>query len=207
MNPTRGPFARTAHQLHRNGWQPIPLTGDKIPAVRGRTGHHRRPWTRHELDQAVAHFATHAVGIVMPDHIIGLDVDHYNHKTGAHTIARMIDTFGDLPATWHLRAERRPAPSARFLYRVPPGTYTERTLRHAGGHVELIQPHHRHAVSAGTVHHTAGVVRWYDQWCRPVDELHPPHVDDIPPLPDAWVQALAAPVARPGRPRRAAVTA
>jgi hypothetical protein len=205
MNPTAGPFARTAHQLHTRGWRPIPLADDKRPAVAGRTGHHGRNWTTYTLHRAIAHYHHHNVGIVLPAGTIALDVDHYNHKTGAVTIARLQRHLGDLPPTWHLRAEHRPPQSARFLYRVPVGRYTERTLAANGGHVELIQPHHRHTVAAGTIHHTAGLVRWYSPDCLAVDEHDAPAVTDLAELPDAWVQALTAPV--PARTRRAPIHA
>lgn len=130
----------------------------------------------------------------LPRNIIGIDVDHYDAKTGGLTLAEAIKRWGPLPATTRTtsRGEGDPTSGIR-LFKIPEGLEFLESINFPElgiGDIEIIQHHHRYAVAWPSIHPEGRGYWWYD------DEQHIvgiPHVDDIPNLPPAWVAALTAP--------------
>jgi Bifunctional DNA primase/polymerase, N-terminal/AAA domain len=139
-------------------------------------------WAQEEPDGNLA--------LRMPDGMIGIDVDHYlkgdTQKCGGDTIADREIRWGRLPYSPRStsRQEDGDTVSGIRLYRVPAGV--EFIGKLPG--VEIIQRHHRVVVCWPSIHPEGRQYRWYGIDGTELDE--PPHIDDIPDLPPAWVEGL-----------------
>ena len=177
---TTAPLYRTA------GWKgalPLPLN-KKSPPPDGFTGDDGR-WPTEE-DRAGWKAKRGGVGLRLPDGIIGIDVDHYDSKTGGDDLRALEQAFGPLPATWISTA--RSMPSGIRLYRVPTGI---KFVGEASKNIEIIQRHHRYVAAWPTFNAKAGaVVRWITPDGEIVDR--PPRPDELAELPAAWVEGLRA---------------
>lgn len=126
----------------------------------------------------------------MPDGCVGIDVDHYDGKTGGDTLAGLVARHGALPPTTY-STSRGDGISGIRLYRVPPGT----TLPTKLPGIEFIQRHHRYTVAWPSVHPSGSVYQWIDE--RTGEMLSaPPRPDELPELPAAWVAGLAVEAAQ-----------
>lgn len=182
-----GPYAEAAQTYWRAGWHgvlPLPA-GRKAPPPAGYTGADGRwpsfadvyAWSEDEQGSG-------NVGLRLPAHVIGLDVDDYGTKRGAATLDRCVERWGALPSSW--RSGAREGRSGITFYRAPEGLAWPGEL--PGGDVEVIQTRHRYAVVAPSVHPTGARYRWITP--HGVPSTVPPHVDDLPLLPQQWVDAL-----------------
>lgn len=126
------------------------------------------------------------IGLRLPRHVIGIDVDNYASKTGEATLEAAEGKYGPLPKTW-ITTSRDDGISGIRLYAVPEGLWWPGELK--GGSVEIIQYKHRYAMVWPSVHPETGqVYEWTEPdgtTCGPV-----PHVDELPNLPDAWIEGL-----------------
>lgn len=194
IEPVQVSTYATAHTLYRRaGWTgPLPLpAGKKWPPPDGFTGWHglypsgadSQVW----IDDYPEYRDTRQLALRMPDTVIGIDVDDYGDKHGADTMSEAVKRWGDLPEGPSSSA-RGDGASGIYLFRVPKGTVlrTQLGFRELGlGHVEIVQRHHRYAVAWPSVHPTEGTpYEWYG-----CDGL--PRVQDIPPLPQGWLDGLA----------------
>lgn len=197
-----GPYAATAWRYLRAGWAPLPLPpARKDPPPHGCTGGRAErypsgpdvqawidgPLTWRDVEHGVTReFVGGAgnVGLRMPADVIGLDVDCYDGKPGAATIAAHEERFGLLPLTW-MSGSRTDGSGIRF-YRVPEGLRW-RDLR--GGGVEMIRAGHRYAVAWPSLHPGGATYRWTDPDGRVCDGVIP-SVHDLAHLPEAWVIGL-----------------
>ena len=186
--PTPGPYAQAALDYWRAGWHaplPLPARAKKDPP-RGFTGRGGvdpsfpdvYTWTETKADGNI--------GLRMPDTIVGIDVDDYGDKPGRTTIATYEAINGPLPASWRSTSRAARGRSGIVFYRVPPGLAWPGQLD--GGGVELIQRGHRYAVVWPSVHPEGGTYQWYDPDGNPSIAI--PRPDQLPALPDAWVQTL-----------------
>ena len=120
---------------------------------------------------------------------LGIDVDDYDDKPGGRTLAALEAQLGALPPTVKSTARMPEDPvSGIRLYRVPADLEFDGV---AGPGIDIVQHHHRFAMAWPSVHPKTGrVYRWYG----PENELldSPPSPADVPALPDAWVDHLAA---------------
>jgi P4 family phage/plasmid primase-like protien len=182
-------YAAHAHSLRKKGYSPLPLPpGEKFPPPFGWTG-------------ALAHMASGPdvqfwietepadanIALRLPDGVIGIDIDQYGEKTGAESVKAAIEKFGRLPSSG--RSSARPAPAGIRLFRVPPGTRLAGTFKAAGlgPHVDIIQHHHRYLVAPPSIHPEGGTYGWYTLQ----NELAEfPAVEDLPELPEAWIEGL-----------------
>lgn len=184
-----GPFAASALDLRAAGWRgvlPLPQAA-KYPPPKGYTGIDGRDpsgadvWTWIEGREASGN-----VALRLPDGVVGLDVDAYDHRDGAATLTMAERRRGALPATWRVTS-RTDGTSGVRLYRVPAG---RRWVGTFGPGTEVVQRVHRYVVAPPSIHpHTGEPYRW----AGPDGETRIPRPDELPALPDRWVETLAVP--------------
>jgi hypothetical protein len=183
--PAQGPYATAANAYRHNGWSPLPLPhGHKKPPPDGWTG---RDGAWPSGADVHAWSETHGagnIGLRLPPNVLGIDVDHYGTKPGAAVLDALEKQHGPLPPTW--TSSSRGGRSGIRFYRIPTGLRWPGQL---GSGIETIRYDHRYAVAWPSLHPEGGTYRW----ARPdgtiaLEEI--PNVDDLPHLPQAWVQAL-----------------
>jgi hypothetical protein len=180
-----GDYAAT---YRRMGWPIFPLPdGEKFPPPSGRTGRNGRNASLEEIeteaaDQPNANIATRLCG-----GLIGIDVDAYDGKPGAATFAALIGECGDLPRTV-ISTSRDDGVSGIRVFRVPEGV--EFITKLPG--IEIVQAHHRYALVWPSTHDKTGrLYQWIDS--ETGDALGMiPHIDNIPDLPERWLDRLRA---------------
>ena len=185
-------FASTAVEYLTAGWLPFPITvrGAKSPPPNGVTGRTGTPPSAADVYEWLDMYPRgHNIGLRMPETVIGIDVDHYGDKNGAATLSAAIQKWGPLPPTW--RSSARDWPSGIWFYRVPAGLH----WNDLGPAIELIKPIHRYAVVWPSTNPKAddAPYRWHEPYGdqgddRPVDYI--PRVDELPWLPDPWIDGL-----------------
>lgn len=188
LNPDE--FVDNAKTLVELGWHPVPLGGPKGKTllVRGVTGHggtdvEDEDTLREWADTWSASEGGLNLGVRMPVGVIGIDVDCYEDKPGASTLSEYEALWGELPPTWSVTA--RTDGSRKMFFRVPAG-WTSRGVLGPG--VEIIQRHHRYSVAPPSVQ-GQGRVGAYAPDGHDGGQLSPP--DELPDLPNAWVQGMA----------------
>ena len=189
------PYREAADMYWSAGWRgilPIPANSKQLK-LRGWTGHEGatpsyadvQAWT--DGDEGAGNIA-----LRLPDGVLGIDVDAYGEKSGAETLARRIDDWGPLPATW--RSSAREHPSGIYLFRVPTGLAWPGEI---GSNVEIVQYAHRYAVVWPSRHPDTGTAY---TWYAPSGEAMPyvvPTPDELPELPQRWVDGLSSGVYSP----------
>lgn len=196
LTPTSAPYRDAAPIYLDAGWLgTLPLGArQKERPPTGYTGADGG-WPTPEIVDAWR--TTHRFGNIcvrFPDGIVGIDVDQYDEmrngrlvqKRGADTSETFRARHGldPLPPTWTSSA--REAPSRVLLFRVPPGWRMRDDLLH----VDALQRHHRYMVVEPSVHPDTGTVYL---WRNAEDEVthRPPRLEEIPWLPEEWLEALA----------------
>lgn len=124
------------------------------------------------------------IGLRLPLDVIGIDVDAYDDKPGADTLAAAERAHGALPATWRTTS-RDDGVSGIRLYRVPPGLAWDQI----GEGIETIQRGHRYAVVWPSLHPEGRTYRWISP--DGVVSTVIPHLDELPNLPQAWIEAYS----------------
>lgn len=184
---TTGPYASTADTYWAAGWRgvlPLPAKAKKHPP-KGYTGEAGQDPAYPEIWEWVnGRTADGNIALRLPAHIIGVDVDNYGDKDGAGTLALTETAHGPLPPTWRTTS-RDDGVSGIRLYRVPEGLAWPGEV---GPSVDIIQRTHRYIVVSPSIHPEGGTYRWINP--EGVVSTTVPDVDDFPPLPDAWVEAL-----------------
>jgi len=125
------------------------------------------------------------IALRMPHNVIGIDVDLYDGKAGAETLAANEKKWGPLPPTW-ISTSRFDGSGIRY-FRVPDGLQ----WNDVGPGVETIKWYHRYAIVMPSVHSKTGK-RYI--WIRPDEERVSdefPSVDELPMLPERWVAGLS----------------
>lgn len=170
----------------QHGWTPIAIPyRKKMPPPTGMTGYDGvRPDAAQQAEWAKTR---HNIAIRLPDYILGIDVDDYvkggRVKHGGATLLEMEANLGMLPPTW--RTTARKGVSGIRYYRVPSGRTWADVL---GDDVEIVHYGHRYAVVEPSIHPEGMEYETSDPDGLPCDGL--PDVDEIPPLPQAWVDFL-----------------
>ena len=159
-------------QYRQAGWTPFPLpAASKFPPPRGITGASGRPVTDADYADWVDQWAN--VGLVLPDGVIGLDLDLY--KPG--------DAVADgLPPT--IRSTSRDDGSGIYMYKVPPGTKLKGTIEGLG---EVVQRTHRYVVAPPSLHPEGRVYKWLND---DDEEAGIPSIDSLSWLPEIWLRRL-----------------
>lgn len=185
------PFADAVEEYNARGWLgtiPLPYRRKSNPPA-GFTGHDGRVPTAADIARWANDPTPHNVALRLPGDIIGIDVDDgYGDKVGAGQLADVEAEHGTLPATWCSTSrgdDNGPGLSRILYFRVPNGTRMRGSI---AGSIEVIQRHHRFAVAPPSIRPEGGRYRWYDPAGEPSDT--PPHADEIPALPWAWIEAF-----------------
>jgi hypothetical protein len=151
--------------------------------------------------QAASNIAIH-----MPDGAIGIDVDHYDGKTGGDTLKQLEADLGPLPATYISTSRVDSVSDICYAsgirwYRVEPGL---RWPTGPGKDIEFIHTGHRYAVVWPSVHDKTGnQYVWLD---HRTSRAEPPEADQLAELPWEWVARFTGGEVRPepGEPPRQA---
>ncbi|MFC6712446.1 AAA family ATPase [Branchiibius cervicis] len=181
-------YADAALEYLAAGFEPLPLpAGDKYPPPYGTTGALAAPVTPADVEgwrRSMKHGNT---ALRLPDGVVGIDVDDYDGKPAADTLAEREAQWGALPPT-AMTTSRDGGVSGIRLYRVPPGS---RFPGSVGEAIDVIQPAHRYAVVWPSVHPTGARYRWLHSVTRePINGI--PTVAELPELPAGWVAGLSA---------------
>jgi Bifunctional DNA primase/polymerase, N-terminal len=176
-----------AYDIYWNlGWPgvlPLP-PGEKKSPPTGFTGHDGaypsyadcHAWAQHQPDNNLC--------LRLTDDMIGIDVDCWGGKPGGQTIADRENRWGKLPYSPRStsRQEDGDTVSGIRLYRIPAGTKLVGKLPG----VDIIQRHHRVVVCWPSIQPEGRQYKWYGiDGCALTE---PPHIDDIPDLPAAWLE-------------------
>lgn len=182
-----GPYGTAATSYWQAGWRgilPLPVKAKKNPPS-GYTGEHGKdPSYADVFTWADSGFGEGNIGLRLPRDVIGLDVDNYGDKAGALAVTTAETEWGTLPATWR-STSRDDGISGIRLYRVPEGLAWPGEL---GAGTEIIQHGHRYAVVCPSIHPEGRTYRWIN--AAGVTSTSIPDPDELPHLPDTWVQGL-----------------
>jgi replicative DNA helicase len=189
------PYADHAFAYRRAGWHgvlPIPTPPAGTPPGKGKPPAGYTGAKNADVYPSPADIQTWIdwdpergnIALRLPRTVLGIDVDAYDGKAGAATLAKWEDRWGALPPT--VMSTSRTDGSGIRLFRVP-----ERpSWRGEEGGVELIWHGHRYVIVWPSVHAEGRIYRWIDQRTGEVLERHPSI--DLAELPDAWVAGLGS---------------
>lgn len=196
-DPEQGPYASAAGLYWQAGWRgvlPLP-PHQKADPPKGYTGRDGA-WPSYPDVYAWSEERPLAnVCLRLPPNVIGVDVDHYGDKHGGDTLAELEARLGPLPPTWRVTS-RDDGISGIRLYRIPEGLRWPGVF---GASIESIRTEHRYAVVWPSIHPEGGTYRWID----PVGVTTigvVPVIDDLPEMPDVWVQHFTGGVAAVDQP-------
>lgn len=183
------PYALAAVLYRQAGWlAPIPVVG-KHPPIAGYTGEHGRWPDDQQIATWINDKPTDNIGLRLVDTIIGIDIDAYDGRNGARTIADFEREYGDLPPTWR-STSRDDGESGILFFQVPAGVSWVSNLGRES-HVDIIRMNHRYAVVWPSIHPiTSRCYLWYPPASGDPD-VEPPDITSLATLPDAWVDALS----------------
>jgi hypothetical protein len=189
---------RRAALLYRNaGWVgvlPLPPAA-KFPPPVGFTGYDGGWPTDQQIGDWVAKKARCNICLRVDYVIIGIDVDAYGKKTGGLTLQEAESRWGALPPTYRSTSRLDDAVSGVRLFKVPAEVLFKTVIKFDElgiGHIEIIQRHHRLIVCWPSVHPKTGqVYRWFAPDGTLLPDAVVPRVEDIPDLPERWVEELS----------------
>ena len=180
-------YGDNAKRYLKRGWWPIPVKGKAYPepGTTGKSG----VVTAESAKALLVSRRLHNVAVRHVD-TVALDIDAADHdgKRGDKTLARKVAKWGKLPPTWSSTARGDDSTTRQYFYRVTEGTLLVSDLG-PGSDVEVIHHGHRYSVVAPSVHPDTGELY---VWYSPTGErsARPPHVDELPDLPEKWVRKL-----------------
>ncbi len=183
-----GGYADVYDRYVNAGWTPLPLPrGQKYPPPAGYTGKSRHYPGYRKYGEWVGAFPDGNVALVMPDGVVGIDIDAYHG--GGETFRRLVKRYGPIPPTMY--STSRTDGSGINMYQVPAGTVLVGAL---SGGIEIIQPHHRYAIAWPSVHPEGRLYQWHDA----DGTVGIPSVDGLPELPEPWRKGLTKRTAEHG---------
>src|SRR4051812_10411761 len=169
---------------------PIPPHSKRIN-LRGYTGDEGRMPTDDERADWIAAKADHNIAWRLPHGFVGIDVDHYDDKDGAATLAALEAQFGPLPPT-PVTSARTDGVSGIRIFRAPTDL-RYRTI--AGPGIDVTQFRHRYAMVFPSINPKTGTMY---RWVPAGGDLtvhtystYIPRPDDFAELPAAWVEFLS----------------
>jgi putative DNA primase/helicase len=183
------PFRDASEQYLSAGWPVIPIfpalgNGAKGTPLKGTTGREGIDLTPEQVAEYILGNGQLNIAVRCPVGVVGLDVDHYDDKTGGDTLERWAAQWGPLPETY-VSTSRDDEVSGIRWYRVP-----EDWVGIGGAEsIELIQRHHRFALVWPSLHPQGRRYRWLDQRTGLELDVVPP-VDALPELPQAYRDGL-----------------
>ncbi len=197
-----GIYRRAAPLYRAAGWRgvlPLPPR-QKWPPPKGFTGYDG-VWPS---DEQIARWSAERppdanLGLRVDYGFVGLDVDAYGDKTGALTLREAERHWGALPSTYRSTARVDDPISGIRIFKVPLGVLFRGDLKFVlddgreVGHIEVVQPHHRLVVAWPSWHaRVEARYRWFDDRLgKLMPEGWVPPLDDIPELPQAWIEGLS----------------
>jgi hypothetical protein len=128
-----------------------------------------------------------SLGLRCPPTVIGIDVDNYTNKHGLESLRELEAHSGKPPPAPVVTARGFKSGSGIRLHRVPEGW---RGKTNPADGIELIQWWHRHIQAPPSWHYTGRIYRCYTESGELVRSGLLPRVDELPELPDAWLEAL-----------------
>lgn len=177
------PYKTYAIQYYERGQQPVPANGKTLLA-RDVTGWNGRDISRADIQYFSEEHPSANVALRLPSDILGIDVDNYDGKVGAQTIAELEARLGPLPPTIS-STSRDDGVSRIRLFRIPTGKRRWKNLQD----VEMIHYGHRYVVVYPSVHPVTGKqYRWYDKDGNLLDGL--PDFSQVAELPEEWLNEL-----------------
>jgi Bifunctional DNA primase/polymerase, N-terminal/AAA domain len=182
-----GPYGSAALTYADAGWRGVLWVPPKAkwPPPEGYTGHDGADPSYADIHAwATDGYAGHNIVLRLPDDVIGIDVDCYDDKQGAKTLAEHVAIWGPLPPTWE--SGSRDDGSAIKWYRVPAGMKWPSVL---GDGIEIIQRTHRYAMVWPSIHPNGGQYGWRDP-AGPTTEI--PRPEDVTDLPQRWVDGMTS---------------
>lgn len=202
--PSLRPYADAAPLYVEAGWDsPIPLGNRaqrrcKKPVPPGFTGRAGKVPTAAQIEAWRRTHAVNNIALHLPPGVIALDPDQYpvlNKKTGETTqkrggeqLAALEIQLVPLPPTPRSTSRGWENPSGIRLYRVPEGMeFAEKAG--PGLDIEVIQTKHRYVACWPSIHPLTGEpYLWYAPDGTVMD--HPPYLEDLPWLPEEWIEWL-----------------
>lgn len=182
MTKSTTPYRDHAQTYLDLGWKPLPVTG-KHPPVDRATGYTGTVTVEQVADWSETH-GDWNVGLRL-EGVVAIDVDEYGSKVGGQTLAALEARLGPLRPTFRSTSRGFDNPSGQRFYRVPEGAKLVTAVK---PDIEIVQWFHRYSVVWPTVHPDTGKrYQWYDS--KGV-KSGPPHIDELPDLPEAWWQEL-----------------
>ncbi len=200
-----GPYASAARSVCKAGYSPLPVEfGTKSGFIpEGYTGYDGKDASQMDIQVWIEERGADNIAARLPVNVVGLDVDAYEGKVGAKTLAGLEAEVGSLPLTFRISArfgDGYDGSSGIRLFRLPQA-YEElarqRVWRSEWHDIQIIRFAHRYLMAPPSVHPDIG--KPYRVLNEDTDEFTDslPNVDDIPVLPNEWCEQL-----RNGRPER-----
>ena len=190
------PYAEHAFAYRRAGWHgvlPIPTPPAGTPPGKGKPPAGYTGAKHADVYPSPADIQTWAdfdpdrgnIALRLPRNVLGIDVDMYDGKAGAATLAKWEAQWGPLPPT--IMSTSRSDGSGIRLFRVP-----ERpSWRGEEGGIELVHHGHRYAIVWPSLHVEGRTYELIDQRTGEILDA-PPTIDDLAELPAAWVDGLSS---------------
>lgn len=179
-----GDVARIYRAAGLVGVLPLPA-GRKYPPPSGFTGEDGVFPTDEDIAAWSGRFGdAFNLALRLPGDLIGIDVDAYDDKPGAATLADAKAKWGPLPATYTSSA-REDGISGIRLYRMPTGLNWPNEV---GPGIETVRFGHRYVVAAPSINPKTGTAYRWTALDGSIVEV--PDLDQIPDLPDEWVMGL-----------------
>lgn len=192
------PYQTAARLYFGAGWSPIPLKlKEKHPVPDNTTGAEGKYVDELQLKRWLNGETVHAgkleykagnVALRLPRHVIGIDVDTYDGKVGAATLAEAEERWGKLPKTWASTSKHGTGSGIRF-FRIPEGLAWPGQV---GPGIEIIRWDHRYAMVFPSIHDKTGA-RY--EWITPKGKIadgYAPAPSELTKLPKAWVKGLTS---------------
>lgn len=169
------------------GWPSVLPVHHKELQIKGVTGRQGRMPEPIDYKKWLLRWADRNAALRLPKYLIGVDVDAYDGKPGAQTLAELEQQWGELPRTIRSSARIGDAHSGIRFYRVP--EEAEVVTEFPG--IEIIQFHHRYAVVWPSIHQDLQTqYRWWSLEGEILDRV--PQPGEFPWLPDGWWEGLRA---------------
>ncbi|WP_333745914.1 bifunctional DNA primase/polymerase [Streptomyces sp. IBSBF 2950] len=168
-----------------NGIIPIKRK-EKSPSDIDISGENGEQWTPQLAVQKSFHFRAANLALRLDRDMVGIDVDDYDGKNGAATLADLEGRWGELPPTVYSTSRGPGASGIRLYRRRSEGKFQ---TRFEPG-IEIVQWHHRFVMAWPSIHPKTGeMYAWYAADGSPLDGV--PVKDNIPFLPESWEKGLA----------------
>ncbi len=183
--PVYGAVARSYLDAGWRGVLPLPPR-QKKPVPVGFTGRAGEWPGGPDIWTWMEDYETGNVALRLPENVIGIDIDAYPGKPGAVTLVNTEHAWGKLPGTWRTTS-RDDGVSGIRLFTIPEGLEWPNEV---GPGIEIIRFAHRYAIVWPSIHPETGhTYKWIaDDGITHIGTI--PTIDELPPLPQAWVTGL-----------------